>query len=55
MLKLKLVCYGVIHLHTNQSTVIIICRCPPVKEPGRMEKKSRLETRGKSRKPRQRN
>ena len=37
---------------TDQSTVFIIRLCPSVKEPGRIEKKNRLERRGKSRKAR---
>ena len=35
--------YFVIHLHSDQSAVFIVCWCPPVKETGRMEEKNRLE------------
>ena len=43
-----------IYIATIQPTVIIYL-CPTVEEPGRMEKKSKLETKGKSKKARQRN
>ena len=40
---LKIRRYGIVHVLTDRSIVIIICQCPPVKELGRMENKSKLE------------
>ena len=40
---LKIRPYGIVHVLTDRSIVIIICQCPPVKELGRMENKSKLE------------
>ena len=42
--------YGIVHIHLDKCTVFIIRRSLPIKELGRMERRSRLERIDRTRK-----